>query len=208
MPSAYHDGSRKLQERFDTTRLADRLEEKFLTGEAVIDDRPRAFIENVDMFFIATADSDGRPNCSYKGGEPGFVRVVDDHTIAFPNYDGNGMYLTMGNLLVNHHVGLLFISFEKRTRMRLNGIASHSEDDELMSTYTDAQFITRVKATQVFPNCPRYIHHYKLVERSRFVPHEQCETPAPAWKQEDWASDVLPKGDPALEPGAEVIHKG
>jgi uncharacterized protein len=208
MPSAYHDGSRKLQERFDTTRLADRLEEKFLTGEAVIDDRSRAFIENVDMFFIATADSDGRPNCSYKGGEPGFVRVVDDHTIAFPNYDGNGMYLTMGNLLVNHHVGLLFISFEKRTRMRLNGIASHSEDDELMSTYTDAQFITRVKATQVFPNCPRYIHHYKLVERSRFVPHEQCETPAPAWKQEDWASDVLPKGDPALEPGAEVIHKG
>ena len=208
MTSAYHEGHRALQERFDTKRLADRLEDKFLTGEPVIDDRSRAFIESVDMFFIATSDAQGRPNCSYKGGEPGFVRVIDEQTIAFPNYDGNGMYLTTGNLLTNPHVGLLFISFEKRTRLRLNGVASQSEEDELMATYTDAQFITRVKATQVFPNCPRYIHHYELVERSRFVPHEQCETPAPAWKQEEWAADVLPEGDHALEPGVEVIHKG
>lgn len=208
MTSAYHEGSRTLQERFDTERLADRLEEKFLTGEPLIDDRSRAFIEGVDMFFIATADTEGRPNCSYKGGDPGFVRVVDHQTIAFPNYDGNGMYLTTGNLLENPHVGLLFISFEERKRLRLNGIASQSEEDELMAAYTDAQFITRVRATQVFPNCPRYIHHYKLVERSRFVPDQRSETPAPAWKQEDWAVDVLPEDDPALQSDVEVIHKG
>ena len=208
MSGSYHEGSRELQERFDTKRLADRLEERFLTGEAVIDDRSREFIERIDMFFIATADADGRPNCSYKGGEPGFVRVVDEHTIAFPNYDGNGMYLTTGNVLVNPHVGLLFISFEKRTRLRLNGVASQSEDDELMGAYPQAQFVTRVRATQVFPNCPRYIHHYKLVERSRFVPDARCETPVPAWKQEDWAVDVLPEGDPALDSDAEVVHKG
>jgi uncharacterized protein len=208
LTSTYHEGSRALQERFDTKRLADRLEARFLTGEPVIDERARAFIESVDMFFIATADREGLPNCSYKGGEPGFVRVVDNQTIAFPNYDGNGMYLTMGNLLANPHVGLLFISFEERKRLRLNGIASQSEEDELMAAYPGAQFITRVRATQVFPNCPRYIHHYELVKRSRFVPDEQCETPVPAWKQEDWAVDVLPEGDRALEPDVEVVHKG
>ena len=205
---AYHEGQRALQRRFDTERLADRLEEKFLSGEPFIDDRARAFIESLDMFFIATADLEGRPNCSYKGGDPGFVRVLDRQTIAFPNYDGNGMYLTMGNLRANPHVGLLFISFQERRRLRLNGIASQSEDDELMAAYPGAQFITRVRATEVFPNCPRYIHHYELVERSRFVPHAESEPPAPAWKREEWAVDVLPEGDRALDDDVEIVHRG
>ena len=63
------------------------------------------------MFFLATADEHGMPQCSYKGGDPGFVRVVDEHTLAFPSYDGNGMYLSLGNLLVNPQVGILFIDF-------------------------------------------------------------------------------------------------
>src|ERR671928_1472113 len=106
----YHDGSRRLQDRFDTRRLADRLDERFVQ-RAVIDADDRAFIERMDMFFLATADAEGRPQCSYKGGDPGFVKVLDEHTVAFPNYDGNGMYLSMGNLLVNPHVGMLFINF-------------------------------------------------------------------------------------------------
>jgi uncharacterized protein len=206
MADLYHGGSRGLQDRFDTRRIADRLEEK--TVRDFIDDDDRAFIEARDMFFIATADADGKPQSSYKGGDPGFVRVLDERTIAFPNYDGNGMYLTMGNLAVNPHVGLLFIDFEGRKRMRLNGVASIDERDPLLAEYPEAQFVVRVRATEVFPNCPRYIHEYQLVQRSRFVPKADCETPVPAWKTREWSHDALPKNDPAYDPSREVIERG
>jgi predicted pyridoxine 5'-phosphate oxidase superfamily flavin-nucleotide-binding protein len=195
MESMFHTGSRALQDRFDTRRIANRIEEK-LVGD-VIDQHDKKFIEKQDMFFIATSDEHGRPNCSYKGGAPGFVRVVDDHTIAFPNYDGNGMYLTMGNLTRNPHVGLLFISFETGHRLRFNGDASIDENDELMAAFPEAQFIVRVRAREVFPNCPRYIHKYRLVERSKFVPKSGQRTPVPDWKRADWAVDALPADDPA-----------
>lgn len=198
MSSIYQVGARALQDRFDTRRLADRLEEKFLS-RAVIDDDDRAFIRRMDMFFLATADREGRPQCSYKGGDPGFVRVLDERTIAFPNYDGNGMYLSAGNMVENPHVGLLFIDFTsaRPRRLRLNGIASIDGSDELLDQYPGAQFIVRVRATQVFPNCPRYIHRMALIERSRFVPRNDRETPTPEWKRADWACDVLPHDDPA-----------
>ena len=196
MPETYHDGHRRLQDEFDTRRLADRIDERLV--DDVIDAGDKAFIESLDMFFLATADDQGRPNCSYKGGEPGFVRVLDEHTVAFPNYDGNGMYLSTGNVLVNPNVGMLFISFERGRRLRLNGLASIDEHDELLSGYPEAQFIVRVRAREVFPNCPRYIHEYRLVRRSRFVPKAGCSTPVPDWKRSGWAKDVLPADDPAL----------
>jgi len=202
----YHDGSRSLQDRFDTRRLADRIEERIVHDH--IDEGDRAFIEARDMFFIATTDEDGQPQSSYKGGEPGFVRVLDETTIAFPLYDGNGMYLTAGNLMTTKKVGLLFIDFEGRKRMRLNGIASVADADPLLAEFPEAQLIVRVSATEVFPNCPRYIHEYKLVKRSRFVPKRECETPVPQWKQSDWAHDVLPENDPANDPSREVIPRG
>lgn len=198
MTEAYHPGSRSLQDRFDTRRLADRLDEKFLS-RPIIDSEDREFIERMDMFFLATADGEGRPQCSYKGGDPGFVRVLDERTVAFPNYDGNGMYLSMGNLLANPHVGMLFIDFVSAVpgRLRLNGIASTDEGDPLLAAHPGAQFVVRVAATQVFPNCPRYIHRMELVERSRFVPRMGQATPIPGWKRSDWACDVLPEADPA-----------
>jgi predicted pyridoxine 5'-phosphate oxidase superfamily flavin-nucleotide-binding protein len=197
MEPLYHDGARRLQDRFDTRRLADRLDERL--AHATIDAEDRAFIERMDMVFLATADADGRPQCSYKGGDPGFVRVLDDQVLAFPNYDGNGMFLSMGNVLANPHVGMLFIDFvsERPSRLRVNGVASIDAEDELMADHPEAQFIVRVRATQVFPNCPRYIHRMALVERSRFVPRTDCETPVPGWKRKPWASDVLPADDPA-----------
>jgi predicted pyridoxine 5'-phosphate oxidase superfamily flavin-nucleotide-binding protein len=201
----YHQGSRELQDRFDTRRLADRLDEVKVRDTISADDR--AFIEACDMLFLATADADGRPQCSYKGGAPGFVHVLDERTVAFPNYDGNGMYLSAGNARVNQHVGLLFISFEHRRRLRLNGVASQSEDDPLRDEWPEAQFVWRVRASEVFPNCPRYIHHYRLVERSRFVPKAECETPAPAWKTREWSRDVLPEGDPAANPSREILER-
>jgi uncharacterized protein len=198
MGSTYNDGSRRLQDRFDTRRLADRLDERFVQ-KPVIDARDRAFIERMDMFFLATCDAEGHPQCSYKGGNPGFVKVLDEHTVAFPNYDGNGMYLSMGNVLENPHVGMLFIDFtsERPSRLRLNGIASIDERDPLTATWPGAQFAVRVKVLQVFPNCPRYIHRMALVERSRFVPREENDVPVPDWKRTTWACDVLPANDPA-----------
>jgi uncharacterized protein len=195
--SVYHDGNRSWQDRFDTRRLADRLVER--TVRATIDADDREFIEARDMFFLATADEHGFPQCSYKGGDPGFVRVLDESTIAFPCYDGNGMFLSMGNVLANPHVGLLFVDFERPSRLRLNGVASIDADDPLVAEYERAQFVVRVHATHVFPNCPRYIHKLELVERSRFVPREACEPPVPDWKRREWARDVLPAGDPARE---------
>jgi uncharacterized protein len=168
MADTYHEGHRLLQDQFDTRRLADRIDERLVDN--VIDSDDKAFIEDLDKFFLATSDEQGHPNCSYKGGEPGFVWVLDEHTVAFPNYDGNGMYLSAGNVLVNPNVGMLFIDFEKGRRLRLNGVASIDENDELMKHYPEAQFVVRVRVREVFPNCPRYIHRYRLVERSRFVP--------------------------------------
>lgn len=195
MSGTYHDGHRRLQDRFDTRRLADRIDERLV--DDVIDADDKAFIEGLDMFFLATADERGHPNCSYKGGEPGFVRVLDEHTVAFPNYDGNGMYLSAGNVLVNPNVGMLFIGFERGRRLRLNGVATIDEHDGLLAEYPEAQFVVRVRAREVFPNCPRYIHEYRLVKRSRFVPKVGCTTPVPDWKRSGWAKDVLPAEDPA-----------
>ena len=198
MSSTYNPGSRRLQDQFDTRRLADRLDEKFVSSPTIGED-DKLLIERVDMFFLATADAQGRPQCSYKGGEPGFVRVLDEHTVAFPNYDGNGMYLSMGNVLENPHVGMLFIDFtaKRPSRLRLNGVASIDENDKLLASYPGAQFVIRVRATEVFPNCPRYIHRMALIERSRFVPRADRETPIADWKRTDWACDVLPADDPA-----------
>jgi predicted pyridoxine 5'-phosphate oxidase superfamily flavin-nucleotide-binding protein len=193
----YHSGSRELQDRFDTRRLADRLEER--NGRDHFEPDDAAFIERMDMFFLATADSEGQPQCSYKGGEPGFVRVLDAQTLAFPNYDGNGMFLSCGNALRNPHVGLLFIDFvaERPSRLRVEGVATVELDDPLVATWPEAQFVVRVRATRVFPNCPRYIHRMALVERSPYVPRAGRVTPVPEWKRGAPATGVLPAGDPA-----------
>lgn len=203
MSDIYHDGNRQLQDQFDTRRLADRLDEAIVQDSIMPSDKD--FIERLDMFFIATVDERGHANCSYKAGDPGFVRVLDEHTLAFPNYDGNGMYLTMGNILTTRQVGLLFIDFENQKRMRLNGEAAISRDDALMKNYPEAQFIVRVRAREVFANCPRYIHKMKPVQRSRFVPKQECPTPVPGWKKGEWVADTLPENDPARDDTREVI---
>jgi predicted pyridoxine 5'-phosphate oxidase superfamily flavin-nucleotide-binding protein len=197
MSERYHDGSRRLQDQFDTRRLADRLVERL--DHDLITPQDAAFIARMNMFFLATADAGGQPQCSYKGGDPGFLRVVDEHTLAFPNYDGNGMYLSIGNLVVNPQISLLLVDFENPSRLRIEGVASIDEDDELKTHYPGAQFVVRIEVRRIFPNCPRYIHRMTQVERSRFVPQQDAPTPVPDWKRSDLAAGVLPKGDPAAE---------
>jgi len=203
MSELYDDSHRDLQDRFDTRGLADRLEEALLHD--TITPSEKEFIESREMFFLATVDASGHVNCSYRGGDPGFVRVVDEHTIAFPNYDGNGMYLSMGAVAATHRVGILFIDFENPRRMRFNGDASIDFNDPLKAMFAEAQFVVRVRAREIFTNCPRYIHKMKIIERSRFVPKGGCVTPVPGWKAGDWVADVLPAGDPARDKTREVL---
>ncbi len=196
MPNSdmYHDGSRRLQDRFDTRRLADRLQE--VRVHATFIDRDRAFIERSAMFFLATADAAGQPDCSYKGGLPGFVRVLDERTLAFPDYDGNGMFRSLGNIRVNPHVGLLFIDFEQPGRLRINGTATVSDDDPLLAELPGAKLIIRVRAERIFPNCPRYIHRMAMVERSVYAPRPEYAPPEPEWKSHEDLRDALPEHRP------------
>jgi len=197
----YRDSQRYFQDKFDTRRLADRLEERIVLE--TIDAEDRAFIESRDMFFLATVNGTGFPNCSYKGGDPGFVRVLDERTLAFPNYDGNGMYLSMGNVKENPHLGMLFLDWESPQRLRVNGDGAILESDPLLAAFPEAQFIVRVSVREVFANCGRYIHTLKLVARSKFVPRAKTATPVPEWKQREFVADVLPANDPARSAPAE-----
>lgn len=187
----YHDGSRHLQDQFDSRRIADRLEQ--VTVHTALNARDRDFITRSPMFFLATADADGRPDCSYKGGLPGFVRVLDDRTLAFPDYDGNGMFRSLGNLRVNPHVGLLFIDFEHPSRLRIGGTATVRDDDPLLSEFPGAQLLVRVAIERIFPNCPRYIHKMALVEHSAHAPRPDYTPPDPEWKSAESFRDALPR---------------
>lgn len=189
----YHEGSRTLQDRFDSRRIADRLEE--VTVHDRFSDDDRAFVERSPMFFLATADADGWPDVSYKGGMPGFVRVVDPKTLAFPSYDGNGMFRSLGNVLVNPKVGLLFVDFEHPNRMRVKGNASIHDDDDLLDVFESAQLVVRVTAEAIFPNCPRYIHRMEMVEHSVYAPRPEHAPPVPDWKRMEAFRDYLPGTD-------------
>lgn len=189
----YHEGMRTLQDARETRPLADRLEKVTVRSAFTAEDR--AFISSRSMMFVATADSSGNPDCSYKGGLPGFVRVVDDRTLAFPDYDGNGMYRSWGNVLVNPAVGLLFLDFESPRRLRVNGRAEISASDPLLVEFPGAVFIVRVTAGRIFPNCPRYVHKMQLVEYSAYAPRADYVPPVPAWKTFETFRDALPTRD-------------
>jgi len=193
----FNDDHRYWQDRFDSRRIADRIDDVLVSD--MIDAHAKSFIEARDMFFLATTDVEGNPQCSYKGGDPGFVRVLDERTLAFPVYDGNGMFLSLGNIRGQAHVGMLFIDFEQPNRLRLNGIATVDERDRLLAEFAGATVVVRVRTTQVFPNCSRYIHRMSLVARSPFVPQAAADPPVPDWKRMTWAQDYLPDGDPARD---------
>lgn len=193
MSNFYTDGQRAVQDQFQTTRMADLLHQVIVHAD--VQDAERAFIESRDMFFLATVDGDGRPTCSYKGGDPGFVRVVDAGTIAFPLYDGNGMFLSLGNIRTTTQVGLLFIDFETPHRLRVQGTASADPTDPLLRDFPGADVLVRVAVSEIFVNCSRYVHKYQRVAASRYVPREDCATPFAEWKRIDLVQEALPPRD-------------
>jgi len=184
---------RALQDQFETRQLADRVAS--VTRHTAIDDQDRAFIESRDLFFLSSVDEHGQPTCSYKGGDPGFVQALDSQTLAFPSYDGNGMFLSLGNIRATAKVGLLFIDFETPNRLRVHGLATVSADDPLRADFVGAELIVRVAVTELFVNCPRYIHRYQKHAPSRYLPQPDCAAPVAQWKRIDLLQDVLPARD-------------
>ena len=189
MSLLYHDGNRQLQDRFESRRISDRLESLARTAFSAED---KTFIEGAAYFFIATADAEGRPDCSFKGGMPGFVRVTGPSELAFPDYDGNGMFKSLGNVVVNPNVGLLFIALHGTPRrLRVNGSARVRDDDPLLKETVGAQLIVRMEARAIFPNCPRYIPDMQMTGPSIYTPQPHCDPPEPAWKSFDIFKDAV-----------------
>ena len=193
MSRLYGPQHRVLQDQHDTRRIADKVEE--LAVHTELGDMDRAFIESRDMFFLSTIDHEGRPTVSCKGGDPGFVRAIGSKTIAFPLFDGNGMFYSAGNIAGNAKVGMLFIDFATPNRMRVQGEASIDPNDPLLMDVIEAQIIVRVKVTEVWPNCPRYVPRYDKVKPSRYVPRADCDTPLAGWKRIDLIQADLPAKD-------------
>jgi len=195
MTILFHDGNRAWQDEFNSRALADRIEQK-LTRTAFTDD-DKLFIESAIYFFLATADADGHPDCSFKGGAPGFVRVTAPNELAFPDYDGNGMFKSLGNISINRHVGMLFIAMHgKPQRLRVNGTARVLREDPLMAEIAGAQLIVRVTAQAIFPNCPRNIPELSLTQPSKYVPMIGEPRVEPVWKTFDAFKDVVPPRRP------------
>jgi predicted pyridoxine 5'-phosphate oxidase superfamily flavin-nucleotide-binding protein len=170
--------------------MADRLEEKLSHTEFT--QAEKSFIEESIYFFLATADVEGRPDVSHKGGPPGFIRVVGPGELAFPDYDGNGMFKSLGNVEVNPNVSLLFIAMHGRPRrLRVLGTATIQTEDPLMASTVGAQLMVRVRARAIFEACPRYIPQLELKAPSPYVPVAGQDFLEPKWKDTDWSRDVV-----------------
>lgn len=195
----YHDDMRALQDRYEGRKVADRLEQHRM--HTVFTDDDRAMIEAAPFFFLATA-AEGSVDCSFKGGEPGFVRVTGDSELAWPDYDGNRMYRSLGNIRQSSRVGLLFIAFDGRqfdgpdfnaraARMRVNGNATIDESPEALADLPGAKRLIRVAVDHIFPNCPRYIPTMEMVERSEYAPRPGHQPPEPEWKSRPMVKDIF-----------------
>ncbi len=189
----YTDSQRQVQDQFDSRPLADRLGETIVTEE--VNELHQGFIESRDFFFLSTVNGRSEPTVSYKGGGPGLVTVIDPKTIIFPSYDGNGMFLSMGNIVETAKIGLLFIDFETPNRIRMQATAQLVDDDPEMDRYPGAMQLVRATVDSVFFNCGRLIHKHQRVEPSPYVPDADGSTPYPSWKRIDFLQDVLRPDD-------------
>ena len=190
MTEFYGEGHRAFQDAFDSRRLAGTLQSKIMRH--ALADMDKRFITASDMFYLSTVDHNGWPTVSYKGGPAGFVKALDDRTLAFPCYDGNGMFYSAGKIAGNAKVGLLFIDFVHPRRLRLHGTASVSADDPLIGAYPGAGLIVSVAIENIFTNCARYIHKYRQEAPSKYLPTADGTAPVPDWKRVDFLREALP----------------
>lgn len=189
----YTESNRKLQGENDSRKLADAV------VHAIVDDELRpeqaGFIGSLDYFFLTTINENNEPTVSYKGGPVGLVHVVNPKKIVFPNYDGNGMFLSMGNVEATSKVGLLFIDMVTPLRVRVQGDAKLTKNPEYLAKFPGSNMIVEIDIKAVFYNCARYIHKHERVEASKYVPDKMGEQPFPAWKRIDGLQEALPQKD-------------
>ena len=193
-PTMYGSASRALQESFDSTRLANRLEERL--AKDTFEDWQVGMIEAASFFMLSTVDQDGWPDVSYKGGAPGFVKVIDGQRLAFPSYDGNGMYRSLGNIMDTGKVSLLFINFDTPGRVRIHGTAQVHLTKEWLDRFPAAEAVVEVHLGRAFPNCPRYIHNMATGELAPSTPREGHTVEEPEWKTWPEWNEVLPAKRP------------
>jgi predicted pyridoxine 5'-phosphate oxidase superfamily flavin-nucleotide-binding protein len=206
MSRLYGPQHRELQDHFASRPMADRIEA--IAAKTELDDMARGFIESRDMFFLSTVDHQGRPTVSYKGGDPGFVRALDAKTLVFPSYDGNGMYYSVGNIAAHPEIGCLFIDFEKPFRLRLQGRAELVQDGPLLGLFKEAELVVKVAVSDVWMNCPRYVHRYRKEAASRYVPRVDTETPLCEWKRIAGLEDILrPHERAAVETAGQISEE-
>lgn len=186
---SYTAAQRALQEQQDSVPLADALDATIIVDE--LDERAAEFVGSRDFFFLSTVTGDGEPTVSYKGGGRGVVHVADPTTLLFPSYDGNGMYLSMGNIADTGKIGLLFIDFETPHRVRVQATAALSTESEDLAHFPGAEMVVRASIDRAFVNCGRYIHKHTRVEDSPYVPDADGDAPIPAWKRIDLMQPVL-----------------
>jgi hypothetical protein len=193
MSNFFGSEHRKLQDEFETRRLADLMEGGVMHGEFAPHEVD--FIQSRDMFFLATVDPFGRPTVSYKGGPRGFLRITGPNTLVFPWYDGNGMFYSAGNVAETAKVGLLLIDFQTPNRLRLQGEAKILRDQTHASAYPGAQFVIGVDVESIWVNCPRYIHHYEKTADSKYLPDADGDAPLPIWKRLDIMQNAITDAD-------------
>ncbi|MEM7139877.1 MAG: pyridoxamine 5'-phosphate oxidase family protein [Actinomycetota bacterium] len=191
----YDEHHMAMQERFESRDLATAME--FAVIQPELNEDAIDFISSREFFFLSTLRADGQPTVSHKGGPPGFVRVVDPTTLVFPSYDGNGMFLSMGNVAATGKIGMLFIDFEKPNRVRVHADATVSDDDPMLADFPGAQLIVRATVTDSFINCPRYIVKHERVEASQYVPADDGSQPIASWKKMDDIKPFLRPDDQA-----------
>lgn len=191
MADFYGEQQRSLQDQFDSRVIADVLQA--VTVQPGIDEKAKAFIESRSFFFLSSVNAEGHPTVSHKGGAPGFVRVVDDTTLMFPSYDGNGMFLSMGNIAGDGRIGMLFMDFEKPHRVRVHATAALHTDAEHLTAYPGADLVVVATVVDSFINCPRYITKHASIEPSKFVPDDDGNAPLATWKRIDLLQDFLPE---------------
>ncbi|QRG66046.1 pyridoxamine 5'-phosphate oxidase family protein [Brevibacillus choshinensis] len=133
-----------------------RLRDKFQTGGIRVGQKLtpllRRYVEAMEFFFIATADRNGNCDCSFRGGVPA-VKALDDETLLFPDYPGNGAFQSLGNILENPRIGMLFIDFSHQQRLRINGKAEVLDDPSLCEWFPGSIQVVRVTVEEVYRNC-------------------------------------------------------
>ena len=206
MSKIYHTSHRTIQQQFNTQALADQIAAAVVREE--LSEDQANFITSQTMFFLSTIDESNRPTVSYKGGETGFVRILNNKQLMFPSYDGNGMFYSMGNIFANPEIGMLFVDFATPNRLRIQGKSELINEGPLLDSYPGANLVIKVNLSQVWVNCSRYVHKMILHEPSTYIPDSKGNAPIALWKRIEGLDQFLSKEDKKLVLEAGHITNG